>query len=419
MMRFAHWSRRERLGWLALAGIWAGTVVWAAGGELVGDEWVHWSQIHRFLQGDTRIYSEYLTNVPGFHWLVTALLAPWGIQSPGAARGVTALFTAAAVVLVYRIRRQLHPADAQITAAQFFFLPTMFVYGFLVYTDVPALALLLGALLATLREHHRAAAALLLASMAVRQNQVLWVVFLAVLAAWPILCDGAESLRQRRLPTRAWLAAVLERTWPYLAVFGVFCAYWAINGSIAYSAAQSRYSHPDFHPDIGNLVFLLATVALLMPFHVAGGWRHALEGPASRWMQAAGLAVVVLVAYALWFRVQHPSNLVLGNMRNQLLATVAAGGWAWWGLGLLAAIAGGGLCCSPLVTGRYRLWLPFSLVFVGASWLIETRYTMIPLTLFLLFRHPQAVWQERLTLAFWCLLALGFGWLAFEYQRLP
>ena len=420
MMLFSDLSSRRQLGWLALACAWLAALALAAQGVPIGDEQVHWSQIQRFQQGDYRVHAQFLTNIPGYHWWVTLVLWPFGAQSPGAARLVTALFTVAAVVLAYRIRLLLHPEDAQRTAAQFLFLPTMFVYGFLVYTDIPALAFLLGALLATLRGRHGVSALLLLASMAIRQNNVLWVVFLAVLAAWPVLCEAVAVVRARQLPSRVWLAALLARIWPYLLAFGGFCAYWAINGSIAYSTAQSEYSHPDFRPDIGNPVFLLVIMALLLPFQVLAGWRRAVAlGVARGWVPAVLLALAVLLAYAACFDVQHPSNLVSGNVRNRLLLAVAAGGWLWWGFGLLAALAGGGLAFAPLVARGLALWLPFSIVFVGASWMIETRYTMVPLTLLLIFRRPQATWQERVTLAAWVLLSLGMTVWVFGHQQLP
>ncbi len=420
MMPFSDPSSRRQLGWLALACAWLAALALAAHGPPIGDELVHWGQILRFQQGDFRIYEEYLTNIPGYHWLVTVVLWPFGTQSLGAARLVTALFTAVAVVLVHRIRRQLHPADAQRTAALFLFLPVTFAYGFLVYTDIPALAFLLAALLATLRERHVVSALLLVASMAMRQNNVLWVVFLAVLAAWPLLCEAVVMLRRGRLPPRAWWAALLARIWPYLAAFGGFCAYWASNGSIAYSTAQSAYSHPDFRPDVGNPIFLLVAAALLLPFQVIAGWRRAFGiGAARGWGRAVALAIAVLLAYAVFFRVQHPSNLFTGNVRNQLLLAVAEGGWLGWGFGLLAALAAGGLLFSPPVMRRAGLWLPFSIFFVGASWMIETRYILVPLTLLLLFRRPQADWQERVTLAAWIVLSLGLVVWVFDRQMVP
>ena len=98
---------------------------------------------------------------------------------------------------------------------------------------------------------------------------------------------------------------------------------------------------------------------------------------------------------------------------------MVAGGWPWWGFGLLAAQAGGGLAFAPLVARGLAPRLLFSIVFAGASWMIETRCTMVPLTLLLLFRRPQAAWQERVTLAAWALLSLGMAVRVFGHQPLP
>mgnify|MGYP000855473888 CR=1 FL=1 len=416
MKAFSEPRSRRQIGWLAMACLWLAGLALAAHGPAIGDELVHWGQILRFLQGDFRIYEEYLTNIPGYHWLLTAVLWPFGAQSLAAARLVTALFTAASVVLVHRIRRRLHREDAQRTAALFLLLPTMYLYGFLAYTDLPALALLLGALLASIHERHGLSALLLVASMAMRQNNVLWVVFLGVYSAWPLLCEGVLTLRARSLPTRAWWQALMQRIWPYLLAVACFCVYWAGNGSIAYSTAQSAYSHPDFRPDIGNPIFLLVVMALLFPFQMLAGWKAALAS--GRLLPVLALATFVLLAGFFLFRVEHPSNLFSGNARNQMLLAVAAGGWPRWVFSLLAAFAAGGLALLPHLGARARLWLPFSILFVAASWMIETRYTIVPITLFLLFRRPQPAWQERVMLAVWAVLALGLAGSVFDGKLL-
>jgi len=422
MMIFSGARSRRQLAWATMAFVWAAMLVLAYPSPLIGDEWVHWHQIHRFQQGDYRIYAEYLTNVPGYHWMVTGLLWPFGAESLAASRVVTALFTAWAAVLVYRIRHLICPEDALRTTLLFFFLPPMFVYGFLAYTDIPALAFLLAALLATLKGRHGCSALALLASMAMRQNNVLWVVFLAVYAAWPQLQSLAAAWRKGRdneaFHRFAQVRAILALVWPYLAVFAVFCAYWAINGSIAYSKTQSKNLHPDFHPDPGNPILLFALAGTLLVLPLACAVRRMLSDSQS-W-HGAWRALIPLLAFAVcaWtFTVQHPSNFVVdGNVRNQALQAIARGGWAWWAFLAIAAWGLAGLVFTRYITTPGWLWLPFSIVFVAASWMIETRYVIAPLTLFLVFRRVESRTAEGVSLAGWMVLSLWLALQVFDHR---
>ena len=421
MKLFTTRRSRAELGWIALAIIWLATLIYAASGFLLGDEWVHWSQIRRFLHGDYEVYSEYLTNVPGYHWLVTGLLWPFGTDALGATRAITALMFLASGVLFYRIRRLLHPSDSQRATAQFFFLPTMFVYGFMAYTDVPALLFLLGAFLATLRHRHGISALLMLASMAMRQNNVLWVVFLAFYAAWPTLaCIYVLSDSDRRTDFfwRRRVMAVLGIVWPYVLAVLCFCIYWALNGSIAYSTAQSENAHPDFRPDIGNPVFLLAIGALLFPLQIASGWaRLASFGADPKRLWIWLLPVIAFLLYAQLFQVHHPFNFIVEkNLRNQILQVVAEGGAVWWLFGGLASWAFCGFIFQRWAIPQGRLWLPFSLLFVAASWMIETRYTIVPFVMFLVLRRPDGNVLERVTLVVWAVLSLWLAWHVFDQQ---
>lgn len=416
MPAFANPRSRISLGWIALGCAWGAMMALAVAGFTIGDEWVHWLQIQRFVRGDYRIFDQWLTNIPGYHWLVTALLKPFGVDGLGWVRAITGAMTLVCAWTFFRIRHRVHPADAQRATAQFFFLPTMFVYGYMAYTDVPALLFLMGALLATLHGRHRLSAVLMIASMAIRQNNVLWIGFLALLAAWPVWCAIADAPRTSRWEParwRRWIGELLALLWPYIAAVACFCVYWAWNGSISWSTAQSQNAHPDFRPDIGNPIYLLAIAGVLFPLQIAAGWKRlAVFGTCWRGVWVWLLPVLVFGLYALLFKVHHPSNVVVKtNVRNQWLQLVAEGGVAWWVFGALATWGFCGLAFQRYAVPLGGLWLPFSLLFVGASWMIEMRYTIVPFVLFLALRKPEGVWAERVTLAGWIALS---GWLAWN-----
>lgn len=409
MKPFSGARSRSTLGWIALVCAWGAMLMLALHGGVIGDEAVHWPQVQRFLHGDYRVFSQWLTNVPGYHWLVTALLWPLGVDGLGWGRALGGIFVLACLWTMYRIRLVLHRQDAQRTTVQLFFLPVLLVYGWLAYTDVPALAFLLGALLANLRSRHALSAALLLASMAMRQNQVLWAAFLAVFAAWPVL------MRDR---WRVWCSwrELWAIGWPYAICVLVFLVYWWWNGSISYSSEQAR-AHPDLVWHVGNPIFLLVLAAMLFPLQIIAGWQRGIaclrEG---EWLWLL-LPIAVFLLYAWQFQVDHPYNRPMGiSLRNQWLQVVVQQSWAWWAFGLAATWASVGLAFARYTTPQGWLWLPFSLLFVGASWMIETRYVLVPFVLFLALRRPESAWAERVTLAGWIVLSGWLVWNVFDHR---
>lgn len=402
---------RIELGWLALALAWAVMVLCTWTGAVLGDEWVHWHQIARFVHHDYRIFDEYLTNIPGYHWLMTGLLWLFGGEWVGQARAINSAFGLAALLAFHHARRDLHPSDAQRETALLLFLPVLFPYWFLVYTDTLALAFLLASALAQVRGRHGWAALALLGSMAVRQNNVFWVGFLALLTLWPLWRDTRFRV------WTVWRDSV-ALAWPYGLAVLAFLAYWAWNGSISYSNAQGVNAHPDVKFDVGNPYFLLFIAGCLLPLQTVAGVRRFVADARRRpWLWLA--PVLVFGLYAWLFKVHHPYNTFEGDyfLRNTLLQTVAKQfTWPWFVFGAIATLAACGLAYTRFVRSEYRWLLPLSLVFVGASWLIETRYAIVPMALLLLLRVPERDWTERITLVWWIGIATWFAVGIFDFH---
>lgn len=408
---FSSTRSRIELGWFCLALAWAVMVLCTWTGAVLGDEWVHWHQILRFVHHDYRVFREYLTNIPGYHWLVTSLLWLFGADTLGPARAINAAFGLGALAAFHFARRHVYPADAQRETALMLFLPVLFPFWFMVYTDTLALALLLAATLAQLRGRHGWAALALVGSMAVRQNNVFWVGVLALMTLWPLWRDA------RWRPWQVWRES-MALAWPYGVAVIVFLAYWALNGSISYSNAQGVNAHPDVKFDVGNPYFLLFIAGCLLPLQTLVGLRR-FVAQSKRWPWLWLLPLVVFGLYAWLFKVHHPYNIFEGDyfLRNTLLQTVAKQGtWPWAVFGGIGTLAACGLAFTRFVKPEAWLLLPLSLLFVGASWLIETRYAIVPMALLLLLRVPERDWMERVTLAWWIGIATWFAIGIFDFH---
>lgn len=389
---------RDWLAVLVAATVWCVALVLSWHGTLIGDEWVHYHQIARFLSGDHSVMVEYLTTLPGFHWTVTGLM--WLVDSSSlrGARLVNAGFGLATVFVFYCVRRRVNPRDALASTLQFAVFPLLLPFYFLVYTDGLSLLLVLSATLACITRRNVSAGILLVLAMLVRQNNVVWVAFLAT---WAMLCVVRESGLDRRS-----LARLARVEWPYAGAVVAFLCYWWWHGTISYSSSQAPM-HPDVSLHVGNPFLFLFIVALMLPLQTFAGVREFVLLASRRpawWL----LPVVLVVAFLVWFRVDHPYNHIAldQNVRNALLIQTQQHVWVSIGFCLVAVLAACALVGKRWNHPNAWLLLPFASVALAGSWLIEPRYSFIPLTVLLVLRRRGSPGAERVTTALWAAIAV-------------
>lgn len=360
------------------------------------DELNHYAQIELFLRGEFRIFTRYLTTIPGYHAIVAAILKITGGDSLDAARLVNAAFALIGVAGFHALRGKLWPGTETLATAQLLVLPILVPIFFLVYTDVLALALLLWATFATITARHWLAAVLLVVLVSVRQNEIVWAGLLAALAAWPLV---------RAQGVRAWREA-LPLALPYCLPVAAFLAFWGWNGSISLSHEQSAL-HPDVSLHAGNLFFALFIAGVLLPFHTIAGLgdfaSHVRRHP---WLLA--IPLVVFVAFWWGFRADNPYNTALPNyfIRNGFLIATGAEPLVRAAVGAVVALAACGLAFTRLRPPAAYWLYPIMALFLAASWLIEQRYALVPLVLWLAFREHRGRAIEWATWALWLALAV-------------
>jgi len=144
-----------------------------------------------------------LPHPPGYHYVVLWLTP--GAPTPMGARTVTLLFALGLFTAFGAAWRRLHGAPAGPAVLLLALLPIMQPFTAMIYTDVPALALVFGAWWAQLSRRGWLAGLLLAAACLIRQTSVLWGSFFLLRELW--LAWRADS--SRPLWPR-FLAAVFE-----------------------------------------------------------------------------------------------------------------------------------------------------------------------------------------------------------------
>ena len=388
-------STRIRLIWAGFAFLYLAIGFLAAGAKPISDEIAHYVHINWFDHGKFQVAGDILTVLPGYHAISAAILWATDLRTLAAARWLNALYGVLAIAAFHWMRRNDFGKSDAAATLQFALLPILFPYNFMVFTDVLSLAFVLAAGAATLRRRHAISGALMIVALCIRQTNVIWLPLYAWLALLP---DRGFTVPSPRL--------LLARTWPYAIGICLFVAYWFWNGSISFSKAQSTM-HPDLSIHVGNVYFTLFMCALLFPLHVLTGLKpFAAEVRARPWLAALPLAGFALF-WAL-FRVDHPFNQVAEPwMVHNHILLLAQSAW-WWkaGFGLIAVTAACGLASTRLRPASAWMLYPLTLIALGSSWMVEHRYALVPIALWLVFRERKDEKIEKATTALWAVLAV-------------
>ncbi|MCY1078998.1 hypothetical protein [Archangium lansingense] len=367
------------------------TCIWAFlrlhQGEVAADEGLHGLQIVTVAGGKLEI-AKGLTMFPGYHAVLVLLAGLTGARSSTAIRSLSSLISLPVIPIFYLIVRQLTPRFAAVATLQFAFLPILFPFLFLLYTDGFSLLLVLLSVLLVLRQRRKAAAAVAILSVLVRQTNIICLVFVLGLA---YLEDHGPTLSRERVVSflRQHLLFVIG-----LAAFAVFVV---VNGGVA---VGDRSAHP-LKFTLGNVyLFLFLYFFLSLPTHLAS-LRSALASLGDKWV--LGLSLLLFGVFMLTFVNDHPYNQLnveafrysddakyVGQapfLRNQLLhlATQSALSKILFFIPVLLSCLL--LLKTKLVQPRFLLIFPLTLLILTPSWLIEQRYCLVPLALLLLARE--------------------------------
>jgi len=354
--------------------------------SLLSDESFNFRQISRFLRRDYSM--EPLMNViPGYHALVALALAVVGKQGAFSARLVSLAISTATVTLFYLLTWKVYARPSLARTLQFTTLPLFFPFFALIYTDMLALLLVLGAFYLALYKYYNLAGLVGILSILARTNNIAWFAFLYAFSYYNLY---GLDLRQ--------FVPSLRRTWAFWLGFALCLFFMIYNGGIAIG---DKLSQPMFKLETGNLSFLLFVSALLLlPLNLASLPDIYRLIAARRWV----LPLILLLCAGLFllYHNTHPFNNVYPEYypRNELLMRLETDlplRVIYFGLSAFAML---NLAATPLAQVRFYWLYPFTLLSLLPIWLIEPRYYFVPLSLFLLFRTERQGWAEWLQVAY-------------------
>lgn len=390
-------SLRDRIGPGHLLG-GAAALAWAGGLASVRslpsrvDEWVHEKQTLAFLEGRFEVV-EGLPTIPGYELALSLPAWVFG-ESLLALRVYTSLSLFGIAWVGFACLRRINPEVALPRALQLVFLPILFPFYFLVFTDALSLLLVLVATWGYLARRPGASGLAATLSLAVRQTNVIWAggLFLMFYVRDHGFRLGWEAGRQHLL-----------RHGVFVAGFAAFALFVLVNGGVA---VGDRHVHPSFGLHDDNLVgFLLLTAVVLLPWHLV---RIPEVARFARQRPAAVLAILVAVGALLVFaEADHPWNRERPHffLRSRLVVLLESSRAVQLGAGLAALGTALSLARTRFVDPAAWILPPLAAFLLASIWMIEFRYYAPVLALWLVFQRAAGPRVEWCTTGWFVLLS--------------
>jgi len=360
------------------------------------DEHFHHGQILLINSDEFQRVPE-LTTPLGYHHSVAWLARLFNVDSVNGLRAISAFLGLSSVFLAWAYLRQNRSELPVLRSLQILLCPLLWPFYFLLYTDLASLSLVLAALSLFSAGFFWPTALVGIAMLAWRQNNIVWsgLFWLTQFqAAWPARGDAAAL--------RPWITRSCILALPMVAFLG----FLIINRGVAMGDHAMHEIGQELHP--AQIWFLLLVFWLvLLPLHIGSLGESIQWLRKNPWRVLPVLAVPALVI--LSFDVTHPYNLALPefHLRNGLLRLLDTD----WRLLLFGSIAMTWSVLTLIVT-RVRspigLWLyPVTVVALLPVELIEQRYYIVPIVLFLLFRKARDTRVEIALLLWFLILSSG------------
>lgn len=384
---------------MIVVGLLVGYAITLLSPHELSDEGFHAPLIWEFYRGDYLAYSrnKVVTTPPTYHLILGTIMRAFGFYSVHILRLINTCGAAFSIMAFCKIVRRYYPHEAAMRSAQFFFMPIIFPFFFLIYTDIWALLALLWMIYFCLMERHLVAGMWGFVAMLLRQTLIIWILFCFLLVVFKIW-----ERRQASQPDNRDAKQVA----PYVALGALFLAFVWWNRGVALG---DRSNHA-IALNVTNLYFfLLLAGILLLPYNLAQAKKiiSLMKVPLVPLLLCLGFLI-----YVSTFKVTHPYNSPQMNafLRNQLLALLTSNRWALYTSYIPVALMVLSLVGTRLPEKRFYaiyLFIAVSIVFLP---LIEQRYYIPGLALLVALREQSSRGSELCMLASYQILSIAISY---------
>ncbi len=356
--------------------------------SLYGDETIHYQTIKDFT--DWNISEQTFlrdAKLPGYAATIALFRKIFGIDTIFETRIINFLISSFCVYIFYLVSKIIDSKNSRIKTLQFFLFPLIFVFLFLLYTDILSLLFILLSFYLILKNQETLAGVPAILSILVRQNNVIWVVFLSLL-----VFKKHKSLTQ-----------YFKKSWIYLIGIGSFSLFVIINKGTSIGDLNKTYQSASLHSE--NLFFFfLLTFFLFLPAIIAS-YKNILNLLSRKVVLL--IVIIFLIIYVVTFRGGHPWNNILFDyfLRNEVIRIINRDLLIKVVFFIPMAISLIYLLSIKLHNEVKPLLYPFIIIFLVFSWLVDPRYYIIPFSFLLILKIEESKKVEFITIIFYMILS--------------
>ena len=345
------------------------------------DEITHFSAISNFCKFNFS-FPDFLTTIPGYHFF-GGLFGALTDCTEGFIRFFNLLASFAAIIVFFYLAKEIAPKNYKEKSLLFSLLPILFPFFFLIYTDVLSLLFVLLMFYSAVKEKYALSGIFGLLSFVVRQNNIIWVLFVGFYLFFGLKGNLSSKLR------KSFSAGFVKNILPYVAVLVIAGVLFAKMGGFALG---DRAQHPTFFIGPMNIFTLLFFFFWInLPENVLNSRKIFSKISSLGCKKIAALIAIFTLFYIffmLTFRVDHVYNnyeIYHYFLRNKILHLFDSSAILRSAFFLCALYASLSLAVTKFKEKRQHLVYLFSGLFLALSWLIENRYFIVPFVLINLF----------------------------------
>jgi alpha-1,2-glucosyltransferase len=355
------------LAFLFVAAVFSSVLAILPGSPII-DESVHYKVIGRLLRGDFNLGGgDEIAMLPGYHYLCYVIASLAGTASIEGIRAIGATISLASIAVFYGLVKSKNTEVASVRSAQYAFLPVLFPFFFLTYTDATSIAFLLAAYYFLDRGEWAASGLFSFFSVLIRQNNIVWVVYFAALAF-----RGGRGSMSALVPYA-----------PSLAIIAVL--FFVNDFSLAFGHREYHPSFSFYTENIFNFLFVYFFLSLPEILHQSVNLLR--DAAKARYLPVALGATLIVCANS--FNAPHKFNLIL---QNHLLSSMIASAMAHDALFRAAYLIPVGFSILSLwrlgLNADKWVFYAFTVVYLAPFGNLDFRYYLVPLVLLLIHKKP-------------------------------
>src|SRR3989338_6209663 len=352
---------------------------------------LHYSQIVGFIRQNYAL-SPGLAMLPGYHFVIAAIAQVVNASSVPAIRAISLLLNLISIPVFYMIARIIDYKSAIIKTVQYSFFPILFPFFALIYTDFLSLTLIIIAVYFIFRKKYHPAGIILSLDVLVRQNNLIWLVFLNIyiyLKTYGLVLRG-RYLNDHMKNTMTFILGPI--------IFDIFLMVYhrvsVCEQTLVYATAVVP-NNLFIMLFMSLIIFLPVNISLIKKFIVYWRKKIFLLAP----------LVILFFPFNHYFRVENPYNLNTFFLHNLLFVYFTSGIYQKLIFFVILILAVMFVRMIKLHHKEDYLFYLFTVIFFIPLWFIDIRYYMTPLSLFMLFRKSRTQSVEIITSVYFILLS--------------